>query len=556
MRVIRIREFLAKSVSIILTGYIFIMAVIYPLFMTRGGYVSVGNDKYHFFRVVTFTLLALAFVFWITGFWFNGKKAVRGLIGSRLSSTQWAAVLFVLLTTVSWFFSSYRAVAFSGSQGWFIGLETILLLIFSYLLIDFLWRYHENIWLCFLVGSGIAFILGILNRFSIYPIKFELMAPNFISTLGNINWVAGYFSVLWPIGAGLYLFGEKKYLRYAAGVYSVVAMGLGIVQGSESVFLSFAAVFFVLLVISLGQWEKYGRAYLEIVIGWCVVCQLVRLFRFIFPGRFNYAVDDISGFLTSTSFSIYLMLVIFIPYLLLKCKAGFPKKNRARFLGLADDMKGKFTQQLGFHTCRTKQTEVAVIIKRMVVIAPFALLLLFIFLVIANTITPNGILGLGGSSLFNYGDDWGNGRGAIWNLSIELFIRMSPAEKLIGVGADCFAEFLYGFSDLAALCRERFGSQVLRNAHSEILTAFINFGVLGTVAYFSIFTTFIVRFMKKGKRNAMLYVPALCVVSYLAHNVVSFGQILSLPFVFIVMGISEGGERKRLLWNTGNKFLI
>jgi hypothetical protein len=446
--------------------------------------------------------------------------------GLRLSSTQWVITLFALLTTASWFFSSYRAVAFSGSQGWFIGLETILFLCLLYFLIGFLWRYHGNIWLCFLAGSGIAFILGILNRFSVYPLKFELMAPNFISTLGNINWVAGYFSVLWPIGAGLYLFGEKKHWRYAAGIYSVVAMGLGIVQGSESVFLSLAAVFFVLLVICLGRWEKYGRAYLELVIGWCTVCQLVRLVRVIFPGRFNYAVDDIGGFLTSSSFSIYLLLIVFIPYLLAVWKAGFLKLHREQFIRLC--LKNKW------------------LFRRIIIAVPFALLLLFLFLMIVNTIAPDGILGLGGSSLFNYGDDWGNGRGAIWNLSIELFTRMSPAEKLIGVGADCFAEFLYGFPDLAAFCRERFGSQVLRNAHSEILTAFINFGVLGTAAYYGIFITFVVRFMKEGKMTAMSYIPALCVVSYLVHNIVSFGQILSLPFLFIVMGIGEGGGRTQI----------
>ncbi|MCL2719555.1 MAG: O-antigen ligase family protein [Lachnospiraceae bacterium] len=518
-----ISRYLKKSINFILTSYIFIIAVIYPLFMTSGGYSSIGNDKYNFYRTATLAMLVLVLIFVIL-FWLCNKKESPGGTASKIMQvfplnglqsfiwTQWAAIIFLAIAAVSWFFSSYRTTAWQGAAGWFIGLETLLFMVFTYFLISFLWKYYENIWLFFLAGSGITFILGILNRFSFYLFEFDLMAPHFISTLGNINWGAGYFSVMWPVGVGLYLFSGKRYQRYSAGVYTFIAMSYGIVQGADSAFLSFGAVFFLLFIICLGQWEKYGASYLELIMAWCLTCQFMRLVRVILPTRFNYGAEGIGGFLTDSNLSIYLLLLVIIPYLLTKTKADF-----------------------FFRFINNRLT------KKIVIFVPIVAILIFTILIIVNTITPNGI-GLTEMAVFTYNENWGSSRGATWNLGVELFIRMNPVQKLIGLGPDCFSEYLYSFPDLISLSNEYFGMQLLKNAHNETLTTLVNVGILGTLAYFSIFVTFFVRFVKQGKANAIMYIPAVCVFSYVIHNMVSFGQILNLPFIFIIMGIGENSK--------------
>ena len=507
----KISKFLEKGIVFIQSCYVFILAVVFPLYMTQAGYSSVGTDKYHFFRLVTFVFVVvtgvLIFLRWI----YTGKG-----ISFRFNVTAKAVLLFLLIATVSWFFSSNRDVAWSGGRGWFIGLETILFLVLIYVFIGQLLLYRDSLWLFFLLGSGIAFFIGVLNRFGFYVFEFEHMSPYFISTLGNINWVSGYFSVMWPIGVGLYIFSEKKYIRCVAGVYTFLAMCLGIVQGSDSAFISFFAVFFLLLVICLRKWEKYGVLFLEVIIGWCLACQLMRFFRGMF-GNFTYGENEISGFLTSSSFSIYILLVVLVPYLLMRIEVDFLMKFREHFVHIITS--GVF--------------------KKVVIFSPVVMFLLLVFTIIINTMTVSGIFGLNDSTFFVFNDDWGNGRGLNFRIGVELFGRMNLFQKLIGIGPDSFSVYLCRFPELQALSNARFGGQVLMNAHNEMLTALVNVGILGTVAFYGFFISFFIRFMKKGEVDAGLYVPAVCVFSYLLHNIVSFGQILNLPFIFIIMGIGE-----------------
>jgi O-antigen ligase len=131
-------------------------------------------------------------------------------------------------------------------------------------------------------------------------------------------------------------------------------------------------------------------------------------------------------------------------------------------------------------------------------------------------------------------------------MGIELYARMKPWQWLFGIGPDCFAEYLYSFPDLAGLCLDYFGGQLLKNAHNEILTMLVNIGVVGTAAYLGIFVTMFARLLANGANRPLLYIPALCVFSYLLHNMVSFTQILNLPFVILVMAAGEANMRKKI----------
>jgi hypothetical protein len=489
------------------------MALVFPLYITENGYTAIGRDKYLFFRYVTYYFLAAVLILllptWIAaaGAYFK-NKAKKGI---KLSSGQWSIIAFLGVAALSTACSSYRAIAWHGHTGWFIGLETYLLIMLSCLLIGSYWHYRNTVWLGFLAGSGIAFFLGICHRFSYYPWGIGADSPSyFISTLGNINWSAGFFSVLWSIGAGLYVFAEKRLLRCLAGLHTVLAMCFGIVQGSDSGILSFIAVFYLLLLICMGRWEKYGKAYLEIIIAWCLSAQALRILRLLWAERFNYSEADVSTYLTETSLTLYLLLPVLLIYIL-------TIKKKQTFLRIIDNK----------------------ILKATTIVVPLMALMIFILVLVANTQTEGGVFGLGGSAVFTFSDDWGSSRGITWKMGALLFARMGPLQRLIGIGPDCFAEYLYDFPDLAAACNERFGTAVLKNAHNELLTVLVNTGMFGLFAYLSIFITRFTSLLKAGTQKPLLYIPALCIFSYLLHNTVSFSQVLNLPYVFIVMAIGE-----------------
>ena len=81
----------------------------------------------------------------------------------------------------------------------------------------------------------------------------------FISTLGNINWFCGYWSVTAPVGMALYWCSDKAVVRMLSGIYSAIAMVSGVTQGSNSAWLVFGAHPFTLLSAPVRQIPLSGH---------------------------------------------------------------------------------------------------------------------------------------------------------------------------------------------------------------------------------------------------------------------------------------------------------
>lgn len=509
----RINTFFTESSHFLLQGYLLLMGICYPLY-TKGSYTSIGEDKYFFYKYVTMSVLVLVLFCGIVSFLTSPKPRVsrRTLPSLR----EWFVVFFIGAVLLSFFLSPFREAAWTGADGWFMGAETLLLIALSCLFLSRLWRYSDFIWGCFLMGSVVVYGLGISNRFSFYPISFEVTAPDFISTLGNINWYCSYFSVMWPIGACFYLFTEKRYMRILAGGVTVIGFGAGVTQGSSSVFLSLTAVFYLLLFVCVGHWRKYGRRWIELGIYWCFACQMMGLLRILLPGRYNYEGDNLCGKATGTWFSIYLMVFLLLLYLV---TVLWEKRFRA------------VIKEGGRKAVFYGKVILAVI--------PLGGVLLYFLVTAVNTWAPMGIPGLTDQSLFVFNQSWGNARGATWTTGLELFTRMDGRQKLVGMGPDCFVEYLYTHPDLMEKVQDIFDGAVLKNAHNEWITMLVNLGVLGTAAYGGIFAALFLGFGKKGEDKPVCYIPVVCAFSYLLHNMVSFGQVLNMPFLFLMIGAGE-----------------
>ena len=72
-------------------------------------------------------------------------------------------------------------------------------------------------------------------------------------------------------------------------------------------------------------------------------------------------------------------------------------------------------------------------------------------------------------------------------------------QRVIGIGPDCFAEYIYAVPELAERVYTQFGNARLTNAHNEWLTVLVNTGALGLICYAGIFLSAIWRFVKEAK---------------------------------------------------------
>ncbi len=506
---------LKKAGNLFTTAYLLLIFGVYPLYMNRG-YVDIGEAKYQFFiysSLAAAGILALIGVMlWVrnTCYRVKGNAALR-IDWNCLSATDLFVIMYATGIFLSYTFSDYREEALWGAEGWYMGLVTLLTLCGLYFLVSRWWDGSKVVWYTAIMVSGIVFMFGILDRFSIYLIPLEVRQPSFISTLGNINWFCGYLSVLAPVGICRFLFYKKNWEKWIYGGYTVIAFMAGFCQGSSSIFLFWGALFYLLLWIAIKKRAWFGDYFLLLSL-WGFSAQAVRLMRLIMPDRYNYDTDNLCAYLTDSNFMLLMGIGALIVYLYLWVK-----------------QKGCFSDSAwkSFH--------------RIMLILLAGGILLWLTAAVLNTWA--GIPGLEQANGLLLNDAWGNGRGAAIFSSLQMYREMPVLHKLFGAGPDCFSAYAYSLPEVSRRLGAAFGSSRLTNAHNELLTCLINTGVLGVCLYFGIFASFLRRCMGLGEKDTDFYIFSISIVCYFCHNMVSFAQVLNIPFLFLLLGMGEAQRR-------------
>ena len=133
---------------------------------------------------------------------------------------------------------------------------------------------------------------------------------------------------------------------------------------------------------------------------------------------------------------------------------------------------------------------------------------------------------------------WGSGRGTLWKVAWQGFLRNGWLQKLVGVGPDCFAEYIYSTftGDELLILEGRWSNALYANAHNEWLNHLINLGIMGTGCYLGIFMTCAWRYRKN-------LLGILVIFMYGAISLTCFQQCMSTPLFFMMLGICEASLR-------------
>lgn len=499
----------------ILSAFFLVMMIVYPLYYdARNGYQVIGDTKYYFFRNVSILVVLIVSLFVVIDLFLQWKDVNIVNYYKNLSGTDWFMYGYLIVVLLSYAFTAYKEEALWGAEGWHMGLISQLVFIGIYFFFSRYFVWKPRMLYAALIGSGLVFLLGILNRYSIYPIIMQGQTPTFISTLGNINWFCGYWAVLCPMGVAFYWKSENISQRIVAVIYTIIAFLSGVTQGSSSAYLALAGMFLFLFHFSFQDNQKMKR-FLELCFLFAISCQIARVMRYLPGFSLNYE-KDLGIVLTDSNVTLVAAIVIALLYLL--------------FL-FAE-------QRKGFSIEKIKMMRAVVwVIVALVIVG-------YVGLLIGNTCIEGGIFGLAGNSFFTFDSTWANSRGGTWTGGILAYRNMSFLQRVIGIGPDCFAEYIYAVPELAEQVYTQFGNSRLTNAHNEWLTVLVNTGAFGLIFYAGFFVSAIWRFVKEAKVQPMLYLCAISVLAYTVHNMVSFQQILNTPFVFILLGTGEGFVRE------------
>lgn len=490
---------IAYYLRVVLGVYLFLLIVVFPYY-APSGYVKLGANKYYFFRMVGLECLLLMLP--------AAALLVLQRKGDRrrpLSGTDWAMIVYVMAVIMSYVCTQWKDIALWGTEGWSMGLVTQVMFVSVYFYVS---RFSERtaVWYALLLAASLGvFLVGILNRFSVYPLWREADTLSFfISTLGNINWFCGYWSVVFPVGIVWYWNGEGNRLWKKAGLalYAVIGFMVGVIQGSSSGFLVLGAVFLLLFLLSFQDGERFLR-WMGLVMLFAIAALLTGIIKRISPTALNYK-NEIEEYVTQCTVSGFLLGGVAVCYsiirYLVKKKPEYVRKMFMILYGAASVMA-----------------------------------------LMAGLMSVAGMVRAG---VLQFDDHWGNGRGAAWRTGVQAFADMPFLNKLVGIGSDCFGCYVYDRQDMAKELYGVFGNSRLENAHNELLTMLVNTGVCGALSYAAVFLSAMCRQFRAGRQKGILWISAVCIFSYCIHNMVSFQQIVSTPFVFMLIGFGERELRK------------
>ncbi len=297
--------------------------------------------------------------------------------------------------------------------------------------------------ICALTGLGLVSLLAVLQSFGadVLGLWEGVRAGDrgrYLSTIGNVNFLGAYFSLLLPLCAGLYCKGETK----AALALPCLALGsCALLCGSDSGILGALSALPLLFGLCAGE-ETARRAFGTVL-----------------------TVMGLSFFLYGLLLSRWGLLGLSTAGALLSAPwAALPVA--AAGLGL----------RLWGRTVKRPW------------LLPGLLSLSFALAVLGANLMPGLIPGAVRDYLV-FSPAWGSDRGSIWLHALELFRSHSPLQKLIGGGSGCLARF--------DRLRRLFPDAVVDCAHNEYLQILLTGGVLGLAAYAAALLSALKQGMKK-----------------------------------------------------------
>lgn len=517
-----------KTAAAFLTGmWTFAILTVLPLYV-QNKYREIGVCKFRVFEWSSrLFILPAAVILIVLGIWkyrFSLRKMVKDF-----SSMDWWVLAYAAANILSWCFSQYKEEAWSGVNGWFMGLRTQLFMTTAYFCISRVLPFKKAILYGHFIGSSLTFLFGVLHRFLIDPLGMykgidEIYFLQFLSTIGQATWFSSYVCVVFPIGLIFYFRCRKKKQQMALGAYCMLGFMTVVTQNSDSAFMAMIFVLTGLFWLACQSNDKMER-FLQIVIMMLLSFKIVGILQWVFSGR-AVRLDALSAFLAQSTWTWVVLIAVLVIYI------GFlsvQQKKEAAKIPFSDTV--RFGKQL-----------------RVIVPASLAAGLLgaAVFIVLNTKGVLFRLFGFQSqNSYLLFDENWGSNRGFTWSFAGNVIWDMPVKSRLFGVGPDCFFPYCYSRSDYSGQLRDFWRGQNLTNAHNEFLNLLICIGIVGLLAFLGMLVCAVIRYLKRSHLHPLAAAGAIAVLAYAGHNFFCYQQVCCTPFLFLILGAAENVVRKK-----------
>ena len=522
-----------EFLKIVCQIYMTVILVVLPLYYIPGnGYYKLGDSKYYLYRNISLICMGICLVVQIivvlksclmekhrrieqrclmencasVGMYM--RKPGEKMIGwCREHIVVTAVCLYGTCAVVSALASPYGSTAWTGEREWYMGAVTICLMVGGFWLAANYGGQCSRILYLGEAASVTVALIGLLQKLGYDPLGLlkgyivgDWEYTHMLTTLGNNNWLSGYYSVMFPLSLALFCKAVEEERRGSSillGVSNTLVVILLFLQGSDGGVMV-ASVALWMCFWSSRKKTKLWEAMLFLLTGVCVGMLL-----------WGKGMQSLGTFDILLQDGIAKRLAAWQGWILLAAVCLL-------FCGV-------------HHVLPEKK-------KRMLRIG-----VLYGSLVLAAGTVIWYILKQQGSNFA----EWGNSRGRLWQMAWQGFCQGDLRQKLLGSGPDCFSGYLGQVLPGGTVLFDKgyFADSIFTNAHNEWLTTLINMGVLGVLAYAAVFFTA----FRKYRGNFM---TIMLFFTYGLHSLISFQQVLNAPFLFLLLGVCEAGQTQEKLYRT------
>lgn len=522
-----------EFLKIVCQIYMAAILVVLPLYYIPGnGYYKLGDSKYYLYRNISLICIGICLVVQIIAvvksylmekhrrieqccrmekcgsFGMYMRKTGEKMIGwCREHIVVTAVCLYGACAVVSALASPYGSTAWTGEREWYMGAVTICLMVGGFWLAANYGGQCSRILYLGEAASVTVVLIGLLQKLGYDPLELlrgyvvgDWEYTHMLTTLGNNNWLSGYYSVMFPLSLALFLQAveeERRGRSMLLGVSNTLVVILLFLQGSDGGVMV-ASVALWMCFWSSRKKTKLWEAMLFLLTGVCVGMLL-----------WGKGMQSLGTFDILLQDGIAKRLAAWQGWILLAAVCLL-------FCGVHHVLpeKKKRTLRIG---------------------------VLYGSLVLAAGTVIWYILKQQGSNFA----EWGNRRGRLWQMAWQGFCQGDLRQKLLGAGPDCFAGYLEQVLPGGTVLFDKgyFAGSIFTNAHNEWFTTLINMGVLGVVAYAAVFFTAFRKYRGNFMINMLLF-------TYGMHSLISFWQVLNAPLFFLLLGICEAGQGQEKLHRT------
>ncbi len=487
---------------------LFIMLTGFPLF-TINYYFSITLAKYWFYSVVALAIFFMGVYGTICKSVDANHHIVKPVfkIGLHaMSKLDIFVLLYVIATTISFLLSDWKLPSFTGSCGSYTGLLFIFITAGMYYGITRHAKLTNWIKYCFPILLMITGLMAMLQVCGFNVLHFsdgiiDSQRQIFISTLGNINVFGMFVCIYMPICIYMFCKSHEKYsVLYGVGTFFGF-IGL-LASNSDGCYLGIGACMIAMLILVLSDAKaifKYG-----ISIALFVVSLLLwNLIKGLFKEKM-WSQNATNTFFMS--FNVILILsvvaiVIIVFSVFLQKQSKMPPK----------------------------------ILKSFVIVAVGVFLISIVSLCVwATWIEPtkelNNFL-----QYFRLDNSWGSNRGYAWHWAILMFINGSLKMKLFGSGPDtAYLMYLSNYKNEMEVNLPYY----FKSPHNEYLNYLVTVGIVGLIAYMAIVISAVWKSFSRRKEDEFFGAIALGILIYSIASFVNISQIITMPYIFILISLA------------------